>query len=168
MAKKCIPGIICIESFNLFLSIVIVSLLIYVYHVNYGSTKLPDNVNFISSNAQNENPIPQSNAINIPTQPMKHNFSQIGIITNDNNNSNTILPLMGRQLITSRNTWQYHGMSDQNNSVRLPVSFNGKNCMDEYGCDELTNGDTVFVEGYNDTFLVTLYEKNAFMYNSFL
>ena len=131
MAKKCIPGIICIEAFNLFLSIVIVSLLIYLYHVNFNNKNNSEGMHFISSNAQNENPIPQSNAINIPTQPMTHHFSQVGIITNDYNNNNTILPLMGRQLITSRNTWQYHGMSDQNNSVRLPVSFNGKNCMNE-------------------------------------
>ena len=167
MAKKCIPGIICIEAFNLFLSIIIVALLIYLYHVNYSGQNFTEG-HFISSNAQNENPIPKSNAINVPTQPMSHHFSQLGIITNDNNNSNTILPLMGKQLITSRNNWQYHGMSDQNNSVRLPLSFNGKNCMDEYGCDELVNGDTVYVEGYNDTFLVTLYEKSGFMYNSFL
>ena len=168
MAKKCLPGIICIEAFNLFLSLIIVALLIYVYHINYTNVNNTANMSNVSSFAQNENPIPQQNAINIPTQPMTHNFSQVGIITNDNNNSNTILPLFGRQLITSRNTWQYHGMSDQNNSIRLPISFNGKNCMDEYGCDELMNGDTVYVEGYNDTFLVTLYEKNNFMYNSFL
>ena len=34
--------------------------------------------------------------------------------------------------------------SDTNNSIRLPISFNGKSCTDDYGCEELTN-ETLFM-----------------------
>jgi len=49
-------------------------------------------------------------------------------------------------------------MSDKMNSVKLPISKNGRSCTNEYGCDNLSNGDTVYVEGYNDAFTVTLYD----------
>ena len=52
-------------------------------------------------------------------------------------------------------------MSDQNNSIKLPISNNGKSCTSEYGCDNLYNGDNVYVEGYNDAFKVTMYDNNV-------
>ena len=59
-------------------------------------------------------------------------------------------------------------MSDQNNSVKLPVSSNGKSCTNEYGCDSLSNGDTVYLEGYNDAFKVTMYDNNVMRYIPFI
>ena len=34
----------------------------------------------------------------------------------------------------------------------------------EYGCDQILNGDNVFVEGYKETFNATIYENNTFSY----
>ena len=51
---------------------------------------------------------------------------------------------------------------------KLPISSNGRSCTDEYGCDELTNGDTIYVEGYNDMFKVTVYDNKYFQYIPFL
>ena len=51
-----------------------------------------------------------------------------------------------------------------NLNTKLPISVNGKSCTGEYGCDDINNGDTVYVEGYNDTFKVTVYENNLFQY----
>jgi len=45
------------------------------------------------------------------------------------------------------------------NNVKLPVSRNGRSCTGEYGCDDLFNGDTVYIEGYNDSFKVTIYDN---------
>ena len=75
---------------------------------------------------------------------------------------------MGRELYANRDKWQYYTMSDQNNSVKLPVSSNGKSCTGEYGCDSLSNGDTVYLEGYNDAFKVTMYENNVMQYIPFI
>jgi hypothetical protein len=53
-------------------------------------------------------------------------------------------------------------------NTKLPLSFNGKSCTGEYGCDDINNGDNVFVEGYNDTFRVTIYENSLFNYIPYL
>ena len=59
-------------------------------------------------------------------------------------------------------------MSDKNNSVKLPISLKGKSCTNEYGCDCLYNGDSVYVEGYNDSFKVTMYDNDNPQYIPFL
>ena len=47
---------------------------------------------------------------------------------------------MGRRLYTNNSKWQYYTMTDKSNSIRLPMSHNGK-VVNEYGCDELMNGE---------------------------
>ena len=79
-----------------------------------------------------------------------------------------ILPLMGRQVLTNRDKWQYYCISDQNNNVKLPVSYNGKSCTGEYGCSNLYNGDTIYVEGYDSVFKVTMYENDKPRYIPFI
>jgi hypothetical protein len=101
--------------------------------------------------------------INIATQGYEGNYRQIGILTRINGEE-TMLPLLGRPLITNRDKWQYYCMNDKNNAIKLPISSNGKSCTSEYGCDSLYNGDTVYVEGYNDAFKVTMYENNTMRY----
>ena len=105
--------------------------------------------------------------INISTQSVDTNYRQVGILTRENGNE-TILPLMGRPLYTSRDKWQFYTISDKNNSLKLPVTSKGKSCTNEYGCDDLYNGDTVYVEGYNDVFKVTLYDNAVMKYIPFL
>ncbi len=102
---------------------------------------------------------PRGIPINIKTQGFNSNYTQIGILTR-NDDSETILPLMGRPLHSSRNKWQYYTMSDKNNSVKLPVSKNGRSATQEYGVDELFNSENLYVEGYNDAFKVTIYDNN--------
>jgi len=82
--------------------------------------------------------------------------------------NNNIIPLMGRPLFTNRNMWQYYTMSDQNNSVKLPIRFKGKNASNEYGVDKICNGDIVYVEGYQRAFRVTEYENDTIQYLPFL
>jgi hypothetical protein len=55
-------------------------------------------------------------------------------------------------------------MSDKNNSVKLPISFKKKSCTGEYGCDNIYNGDTVYVEGYKDAFQATIYDNAVMEY----
>ena len=71
---------------------------------------------------------------------------------------------MGRPLIANRDKWQYYSMNDKNNAVKLPISFQGKSCTNEYGCNSLNNGDSIYVEGYQDVFRVTMYENNTMQY----
>ena len=102
-------------------------------------------------------------SINVPTQGVETNYRQTGILTRING-PETILPLMGRPTITNRDKWNFYCMSDKNQAIKLPVTNAGKSCTSEYGCDNLYNGDTVYVEGYNDAFKVTMYDNNTIRY----
>ena len=106
---------------------------------------------------------PRGVPINVKTRGFNDAYRQVGLLTRLNGRE-TILPLMGRPLHTNRNKWQYYTISDQNQGIKLPISYNGRSCTNEYGCDEIYNGDTVYVEGYNDTFKATIYENGSFQY----
>ena len=96
-------------------------------------------------------------------------YRQVGMLTPlSGDNKDKILPLMGRPLFVSRDKWQYYTMSDQNNSIKLPISRNGRSCTTEYGVDKLYNGDTVYVEGYNQAFKITTYDNEVIKYLPFV
>jgi len=103
--------------------------------------------------------------INISTNvgAVDTNYRQVGILT-ATNTKGKILPLMGRPIFTNRDKWQYYTMSDQHNSIKLPLSRNGKSCTNEYGCDRLYNSDTVYIEGVNEAYRVTMYDNDTIRY----
>ena len=222
MAKKCPPGVFCVENYTLgVLALIIIGLLIWMWNNNQGGSKngarnsldyisnrldnlnssLLGNINNNNNNSNNDlyartdsvwssgesvllNPYTAPNRddrpftrnrmpdqrgtrlgvpINVRTQGVESDYRQIGILTRITGEE-TILPLMGRPLIYGRDTWNFYTMSDKNNMVKLPITFKNKNCSGEYGCDNISNGDTVYVEGYNDAFKVTMYENNTMRY----
>jgi hypothetical protein len=124
-----------------------------------GSLMIPPTVMNIPSNA-----VP----INIPTQSYNTQYSQVGILTKQYGSKHDILPLMGRRTITSRDKWQYYtvsgGGAGGNLQAKLPVKVKNRNCSSEYGCEEIHNGDDVYVEGYQETFRATIYESGLFSY----
>jgi hypothetical protein len=101
--------------------------------------------------------------INVPTRSVNSAYRQVGILTRVNG-SETILSLMGRPLFPSQDKWQFYTMSDKNQSVKLPVTYKKRSCTSDQGCDNIYNGDTVYVEGYNDAFKATIYD-NAIQYS---
>ena len=101
--------------------------------------------------------------INIPTSHMNTQYKQVGILTRKQG-KDTILALFGRPVHSNRNKWQYYTMTDKNNMIKLPISRNGRSCTGEYGCDEVYNGDSVYVEGYQDAFDTTIYENGSMQY----
>jgi hypothetical protein len=191
MGKKCIPGVICIENMTLFLLIVIVVFMMYFYakmeskivviqQPSQPLQSLGNNASIPVSDGNNASiPVSDGNNASIPvldgqtaslSPPVNRmymtqsssQYTQVGILTRTND---LILPLMGRR--TGRHDkMQYYTMSNTGPiNTKLPISKNGKSCTGEYGCDEITNGDTVFVEGYSDTFKATVYESGQFSYN---
>lgn len=105
--------------------------------------------------------------INIPTQSIETNYRQIGILTRINGGE-LILPLMGRPIIRNRDKWNFYTMNDKNSMIKLPITFKNKSCTSYQGCDNLYNGDSVYVEGYNDIFRVTIYDNNVMEYIPYL
>ena len=106
--------------------------------------------------------------INVSTQGCDDaQYRQVGILTRSGgggNGDNTILPLMGRPLFSKRDKWNFYTLNDKNNMIKLPVKINGKSGTSEYGCDNVYNGDTIYVEGYNAAFKFTTYENQVMRY----
>lgn len=160
MGKKCIPGVICIENMTLFVLILIFGALIYQVRAQ---TNVPVNIQAPISIPTIQ---PRLDTMSDPYIPpvrmeLRDEYSQIGILTRDG----LILPLLGRQYMRGRDKWQYYTISNTGNlNTKLPVSVKGKSCTSEYGCDQINNGDQIYVEGYNNTFNATIYENNMFRY----
>ena len=114
---------------------------------------------------------PGSVPINVSTNvgAVDTSYRQLGILAPSNGSSkDSIIPLMGRPLFTNRDKWQYYTSSNQHNNVKLPVSRSGKSCTNEYGCDRLGNGDTVYIEGANEVYRVTMYDNDTIKYLPFV
>ena len=103
--------------------------------------------------------------INISTRAIDTDYRQVGIL---HNNNRSILPLMGRPLFTSRDRWQFYTMNEKENSIKLPIMHKGRSCTDEYGCDNLTTGDQVFVEGLKEVYTVKSYDNAVMKYLPFI
>ena len=121
---------------------------------------------------QGQNIIPRGTVpINMSTNigAVDTTYRQIGLLTPLNSSSkDNILPLMGRPLFTNRDKWQYFSNSNQYNNVKLPISRAGKSCTNEYGCDKLYTGDTVYIDGANETYKVTVYDNDTMKYLPFV
>jgi hypothetical protein len=105
--------------------------------------------------------------INQATQSVDTTYRQIGILTRINGGE-TMLPLMGRPLFSNRDKWNFYTMNDKNNMIKLPITYKNKSCSNDQGCDNLYNNDTVYVDGYNDIFKVTVYDNNIMQYIPYL
>jgi hypothetical protein len=115
--------------------------------------------------------IPGRVPINVSTNvgAVDTSYRQVGILTPlHDKKSSKILPLMGRPLFVNHDKWQYYTMSDQKNSMKLPILRKGKSCTNEYGCDKIYGGDTVYVEGYKEAFSVTIYDNDIMKYIPFI
>ena len=201
MAKKCPPGVICIENITIIFLIFIVCLAGVVWYkfsvktderqqnqyINIQNPMIPkfnsvfstrDNtlMNPFVAPLKNDNYFPRDGGdprgvpININTRGVDTTYRQVGILNRNIQvqGNEVILGVMGRPLHTNRSKWQYYTMNDKTNSIKLPMSHNGRSCTNEYGCDELMSGDTVYVEGYNDAFKITIYENSQPRYIPYL
>lgn len=179
MAKKCIPGVICVENMTLFILIILSISVGYLYYRHYlsvepktyvvsvpyvQSTVVEPPLNTIDIRGQ-----PRGVPVNIRTSTADTSYRQIGILTKGSNGGKEplILPLFGRNLLNGRDKWQYYTMANSGFNARLPISVNGRSCTGEYGCDSVSNGDAVYVEGYDDTFRATIYENSSLNYLPF-
>lgn len=114
---------------------------------------------------------PSAVPINISTNigAVDTSYRQMGIITPLKGTSkDNILPLMGRPLFTNRDKWQYYAISNQHNNVKLPILFKGRNGLNDNGVNQIYNKDTIYVEGYNEPFRVTIYENDTIKYLPFV
>lgn len=179
---KCPPGVICIENFTVFFLIMIVFIVCFLIYIDSRSrthsmandSRVHEQTNRVHVVASQPQPSIQMVPINVPTRAgsMDTSYRQVGFITPLNEPSqDNILTLMGRSLHANRNKWQYYTITNQHNNVRLPISFKGRSASNDYGVDEIFSGDTIYVEGHNNAYTVTIYENgsnNGLQYLPFL
>lgn len=208
MAKKCPPGVFCVENLTISFLVIIILLVCFLIYSNLKQKKDMTSEN-IDINISQQQPAPtgffgwlpnypynnlynswfqqdvlgnsyapplkdERYAVGVPIMPINvstnigavdTNYRQIGIMRPLNGEAkDNILPLMGRPLFTNRDKWQYYTISNQHNNVKLPISIQGKSALNDYGVNQIYSGDTVFVEGYNEPFAITVYENDTIKY----
>lgn len=110
-------------------------------------------------------PIPIQVPINISTSAVDAAYRQVGILKRVNGQE-MLLPLMGRPLFTNRDKWQFYTLNE--NNIKLPVTFKQKSCTNEYGCDNIYTGDSVYVDGIDAVFKATMYDNAVYKYIPFV
>ena len=101
--------------------------------------------------------------INIPTRGYPDEYQQVGLLTTAGGSATsaspnrTVLPLFGRKLITNRDRWNYYTRTDGINPVQVPVQFKRKNCDNDNGCEEITEGDSVGVPIMGQSYTANIY-----------
>ena len=128
-----------------------------------------DRYNLNSSINSSINSVPiNSVPINVSTVAVDTEYRQLGILTPlQGSSKDNILPLMGRPLYIRRSKFNYYTISNQHNNVKLPVTVKGRSALSDIGVDELFSGDSVYVEGNNEAFKVTIYENSVQKYLPF-
>ena len=115
-------------------------------------------------------PLKRGIPINIETRESGGDYQQLGILSkgaiNDdtetpgNNTDSVILPLYGKPTYRGSNKWLYYTETDKLHPVKIPVNFGGKDCTDDYGCDEIYDGTNVSIPSYNGDFTAKIYKMN--------
>jgi hypothetical protein len=112
--------------------------------------------------------MPHAVPINVSTIAVDTEYRQLGILTPlQGSSKDNILPLMGRPLYIRRSKFNYYTISNQHNNVKLPITVKGRSALSDTGVDELFSGDSVYVEGNNEAFKVTIYENSVQKYLPF-
>lgn len=98
--------------------------------------------------------------INIPTRGEAPQFQQIGYINNSDQTEQ--IPLYGRQTYPGSNKWNYYTANNNYSAVKMPIqNKEGANCMDNSGCRELNDSDTVSIPGKGTNYNVHKYNYNT-------
>lgn len=106
--------------------------------------------------------------INIETRGYAGDYQQIGMLYRDevsdqdkqigNNSETNILPLFGKPMYSNSSKWTYYTSSDKFNNVKIPINYKGRDCTDDYGCDEIYDQDLINIPAYNGNFKVKIYK----------
>jgi hypothetical protein len=91
--------------------------------------------------------------INVPTRGLPQAYQQMGLLKT----GDQVLPLYGRQTAYRTDRYNYYTRTDTYNPVALPIKSGKRDCQDNLGCDEVSNGDSVKISPTGEEVKVTLY-----------
>jgi hypothetical protein len=86
-------------------------------------------------------------------------MQQMGILVGD---SGETLPLYGKEVRGRRDRYHYYTTTGGENLYPIPVSHDGRDCIDDIGCQELYGNESVSVTGKTGSFDVTMYRTDDF------
>jgi|TARA_R110002111_G_scaffold96314_3_gene149281 hypothetical protein len=86
-------------------------------------------------------------------------MQQMGILTGEGDET---LPLYGKEVRGRRDRYHYYTTTGGENLYPLPVSHDGRDCIDDIGCQELYGNEAVSVTGKTGSFNVNLYRTDDF------
>lgn len=90
----------------------------------------------------------------IPTRGLPETYQSMGVLTMEDG---AILPLYGRRTASRSDRFQYYTRTDTYNPVQLPLNYKRRSCVDDIGCDELFDGETVSIGPTNQKGKATIY-----------
>ena len=101
----------------------------------------------------------------LPSYDNNREYQQVGILTSNDDNEPIILPLFSKRANNHRDRWNYYTTTDKNTMLRLPISHDNMKCDDDIGCNEIYDGNTLYIEMYKGkTFTATIYKKQTLSY----
>lgn len=86
-------------------------------------------------------------------------MQQMGILTNEEGET---LPLYGKEVRGRRDRYHYYTTTGGENLYPIPVSHDGRDCIDDIGCQELYGNEPVSVTGKTGSFNVKMYRTDDF------
>ena len=72
------------------------------------------------------------------------------------------LPLYGKEVRGRRDRYHYYTTTGGENLYPIPVSHDGRDCIDDIGCQELYGNEAVSVTGKTGSFDVKMYRTDDF------
>ncbi len=76
----------------------------------------------------------------VATRGLPESFQTIGLVTYPGGD---VKPLYGRRTANSNDRWNYYTRTDTYNPVPLPLNQGKRDCMDDVGCNEVFDGDSL-------------------------
>lgn len=190
VSKKCAPGVFCITKSTIFILtalIIIIGLLLAIYNDNRKITtrynhsermerrERPIHINVASGDSRysqapqplrdwrSQPELPPMGAIadvpfGIATKGMPEKYQSIGVLTTE---SGDTLPLYGRRTTMGGDRWNYYTRTDTYNPVQIPIHNGKRDCTEDVGCSEVSNGDILNLPVKGQTGKVTIYNNSG-------
>ena len=86
-------------------------------------------------------------------------MQQMGLLLGEGDKT---LPLYGKEVRGRRDRYHYYTTTSGDNLYPIPVSHNGRDCIDDIGCQELYGNESVNVTGKDGSFDVKMYRTDDF------
>ena len=86
-------------------------------------------------------------------------MQQMGILVSGEGET---LPIYGKEVRGRRDRYHYYTTTGGENLYPIPVSHEGRDCIDDIGCQELYGNETVSVSGKTCSFDVKMYRTDDF------